>query len=167
MIAALLLAIHVALAPAQQTAAPGDTLAVVVRVTEQGAPFNAYQALVQFDPTRLAFVASEEGPYMTDACGATFHWFTAGTRELGVVHSLLCAGLSLPGPGDVYTLRFRALAPGTAAVVFGMIEFADAGNPVTPVHAVGATVVVTVPTDIGMPPGRVVWTWAAVRRLWR
>ena len=151
-------AVTVALIPSAPTVAPGSEFTVTVRVTQAGSAFNAYQAIVRFDPTALTFLPAspsslQEGAYMTSACGQTFHWFTSGTLEVGMVHSLLCAGQSLTGPGDVYSIRFRALgATDATPITFTMIEFADAGNPVTPVHASGTSIVVAAPTDAGTPP---------------
>jgi len=51
-------------------------------------------------------------------------------------------------------MRFRAAGSTNATpITFTMIEFADAGNPVTPVHASGTSIVIAASTDAGSPPG--------------
>jgi len=79
-------AVSVALIPSAPTVALGAEFTVTVRVTQAGSAFNAYQAIVRFDPAVLTFLPAsplslQEGAYMTGACGQTFHWFTsAGSR---------------------------------------------------------------------------------------
>lgn len=152
-------AVSVALVPSVPAVAPGTDFEVAIRVTQTGSAFNAYQAIVRFDPAALTFLPTsplslQEGVYMTSACGTTFHWFTSGTTEVGMVHSLMCAGQSLTGPGDLYRIRFRATGPAqTTAITFTMVDFANAGNPVTPVNALGTSVVITQPSDVSGPPG--------------
>jgi hypothetical protein len=151
-------AVSVALVPSSSTVAPGQEFTVSIRVTAAGSPFNAYQAIVRFDAAALTFLPAsplslQEGAYMTAACGQTFHWFTSGTIEVGMLHSLLCAGQSLTGPGDVYSMRFRAAAtPGATPLTFTMVEFANAGDPVTPVNAAGTSIVIAAATDAEPAP---------------
>lgn len=172
-----LAAVAVALLPSAGTVAVSDTFTVKIRVTEAGSKFNAYQTIVQFDPEKVTFLplsptSLQEGPYMTGACGNTFHWFQAGTYELGVVHSLLCAGVELPGPGDLYVFRFRAEEMGTADFEFSMIEFANAGNPVTPVNGANSAVTITSGgggsgCHGGCEVDKATETWAGVKGLYR
>ena len=45
---------------------------------------------------------------MTDACGARFHLFRTGADTDTITDVLLCSGVSLTGPGEIYRLRFQA-----------------------------------------------------------
>ncbi len=90
---------------------------------------------------------------MTSACGATFHWFTSGTTEVGMVHSILCTGMSLTGPGELYILHFRATgAAQTTPFSITMVDFANAGDPVTPVIVTNTSIVITPASDTQTPP---------------
>lgn len=98
--------------PAQCQA--GDILTVELKVPVAGPAFNAYDAYVSYDPASLQFqpaanVSTQEGPLMTAACGLRFHVFQADTLagRLRISHSLMCAGVSVTGPGVVYRVHFR------------------------------------------------------------
>ncbi|MFO7652605.1 MAG: FlgD immunoglobulin-like domain containing protein [Candidatus Krumholzibacteriia bacterium] len=106
--------IDFAILPAEPYQEPGDTITVELTVTGAGAEFNAYDAVVAYDPERLLFmgmtpIGLQEGPLMTEACSQRFHLFSIApdSTRLEVNHSLLCAGVSITGPGVVYRLAFR------------------------------------------------------------
>lgn len=108
--------------------ATGDTVMVSVEVTESGDPFNGYDAIFSFDSTFFEPVipdppADGEGPLFTEACGLRF--LNIGddrdSSRVRVSHVVLCAGLSLTGPGRTYTLGFRALD----ASGWGVISLTD------------------------------------------
>src|SRR5436190_22213471 len=72
-------AVNVALVPTVTNVGIGGTFEVHIRVTQAGDEFNSYQAIVHFDPTALTYVPTtplglQEGQYMKNACGQTFHW---------------------------------------------------------------------------------------------
>jgi len=154
--------VHVALMPAQQTVAPGAEFVLELDVTEPGSPFNGYDAVIGYDPSVLTFLPAsplslQEGSYMKGACGSTFHYFIYGGDSLLVSHSILCNGMSLTGPGQLYKLRFRAsMAPQATWVRLRRVRFFDAGVMVTPVFTadaiVGIGVAVGAPTP-GVPRG--------------
>jgi len=131
-------AVRLALVPDTQSVAPGDTFTVQLRVPVAGSAFNAYDAIVEYDPAQLTFLPSsplslQEGPDMKLACGNTFHVFTAAGDSLSIAHSLLCASLSLTGPAHLYTLRFRAsLTPETTQVRLRRAQFYNGGLFVNP-----------------------------------
>lgn len=98
--------------PAQNQ--PGDTVTVELKVPVAGPAFNAYDAYLTYDPAVLRFLpaanaSTQEGPLMTGACGLRFHVFQADSLagRLRISHSLMCAGVSVTGPGVVYRVRFR------------------------------------------------------------
>lgn len=132
-----------ALQPSAGTVQVGQNFVVTLRVTQAGSGFNTYQTIIHWDPAKVSLQGNAQGSYMTGACGATFHWYSIGTTEIGVVNSILCGGMSLTGPGDLYVLTFRADAAGTAAFTLPTLDFADAGNPVTPVNSTGTSVTIT------------------------
>lgn len=93
----------------------GDTVDVDLVVPVAGPAFNAYDAYVAYDPAVLTFlqypnVQDQQGPLMWDACNLTFHLFSVApdSSHVTIHHSLLCAGVTLTGPGVLYRLRFRA-----------------------------------------------------------
>lgn len=152
--------VHVALLPDTTTdVAPGDTLIFELRVPEAGAPFNAYEATVSYDTTALTFLPTsptslQEGTLMKGACGSTFHVFKAGLDTLSISHSLLCAGVSLTGPGQLYQLRFRAREVVTGTWVhIRRVQFYLAGSPVNPAYPADAFVVIGGVLDAPAVPG--------------
>jgi hypothetical protein len=144
--------VHIALiGPANVS--PGQTFEVDLVVTQPGTLFNAYDATIAWDPARLTFQAAtplslQEGSYMTGACGATFHWFQQNSASVSISHVMWCAGMHLPGPGQLYRLRFRAAGTaGTTQVTIAANEFYDAGYTVPTASATSASVVIGGPTD--------------------
>lgn len=152
--------VHVALLPdTTMNVAPGDTVLIELYVTEAGAPFNAYETVVGYDTTALAFLPTsptslQEGSLMKGACGSTFHIFKAAGDSLSVSHSLLCAGVSLTGPGQLYKLRFRALdvVAGTW-IRIRRIQFYNAGPKVDPAYPSDAFIVIGGAVDVPAAPG--------------
>ncbi len=92
----------------------GDTLAVRIEIPVAGPSFNAFDAYIRFDPEVLTFLQpdfqqDQVGPLMSDACAQSFHLFSQApdSMTLEINFSLLCAGVSVTGPGVVYEVRFR------------------------------------------------------------
>jgi len=137
-------AVRVALMPETLSVSPGDTVTLVLQVPVAGSAFNAYDAIVEYDPAVLTFLPRvpttlQQGLSMTGACGNTFHWFTAAGDSLSISNSLLCAGMSLTGPAELYELRFRVpLTPGATTVRLRRVQFYNGGlfvNPAIPSDA--------------------------------
>uniref|UniRef100_A0A832MKJ3 FlgD/Vpr Ig-like domain-containing protein n=1 Tax=Eiseniibacteriota bacterium TaxID=2212470 RepID=A0A832MKJ3_UNCEI len=154
--------VAVALAPADTAVAPGDTLTLRLVVPAAGSPFNGFEVTVEFDTAGLALVplappAAQQGCLVTGACGpacgVTFHRFeTAGDSAAATV-VLLCDGVSLTGPGELYRLRFAASAvPQTAGVRVRRASFFDGGVFVAPVTAADAVVRIQVPVAVAEAP---------------
>ena len=153
--------VQVALAPALQYVLPGTDFDVRVEVPSAGSVFNAFEVVVQYDPAALTFLPQvptslQQGCLVTGgcsaACGSTFHLFNAAGDSLSIVESLLCNGVALTGPGNVYTLRFRASnTPQVTLLSIRRKEFFAAGLSVLPVSATGCQVGIGVPLDV---PGR-------------
>ncbi|MBI5168526.1 MAG: hypothetical protein HZA61_03465 [Candidatus Eisenbacteria bacterium] len=149
-------AIQVALSPALQTVAPGGEFDVRIEIPSSGSAFNAYEVVVQYDPAALTFLPKspttlQQGALMLGGCApaSTFHLFTAGGDSLRVTNSLLCNGGSLTGPGNLYTLRFRASnTPQVTSLSVRFKEFFSAGLLVTPVSATGCQVGIGIPLDV-------------------
>jgi hypothetical protein len=141
--------VHVAILPSPLIVQPGEVFDVEVTITEPGAPFNGYDAIVGYDPAVLTFLqrsqAEQEGSLMTQACANRFHVFNANPAqgELSISHVLLCAGVSVTGEGVVYRLRFQAGAQAEGTTTLALLEgtaFYLAGNYVTPVFMENATI---------------------------
>ena len=146
-----------ALTPASLTVAPGAEFELELRVTQAGHVFNAFKAIVGYDTAALSLVplsptTLQQGTLMTGAC-QTFHRFGAGAGVDTLESSLLCSGVSLTGPGQIYRLRFRASnTPQTTTVriVPGpRTQFIDGGLFVPQVTWTDASI------GIGMPPAAV------------
>jgi len=107
--------VTVALLPDSGYVSPGSEFTLELWLTEPGDSINAYEAVIAYDPAVLTFLQAsplslQEGAYMKTppACGSTFHYFTNAGDSLVISHSLMCNLVSLPGPGQLYKLRFRA-----------------------------------------------------------
>lgn len=154
--------VQVAILPAITNVSPGDEFDVTIEVTAAGSGFNGFVAVVGFDTTALTFVpaavtASQQGCLMTGACsaacGATFHRFTPAGDSLTITDHLLCDQISLTGPGNLYTLRFKAAT--TTQVTWlrlRRVSFYDAGLFVTPVTTTDARVGIGAPLAVGDGP---------------
>lgn len=144
--------VDVALVPEVSWVQPGDEFDVTLEITQAGSTFNAYEALLEYDPQALTYVptspGTREGAYMRSACGNTQNLFSANPGQLQVTHVLLCAGTSLTGPGVLYRLRFRANADtGTATVRFERVKFYEAGFAVPVDRTTDAMLEIRDPTD--------------------
>ena len=103
---------------------PGDTVVVDIEVPVAGDEFNGYDAILSFDAFRLEPLlpsppSAGEGALFTEACGLRFLDVSddGDSSKVRVSHVVLCAGLSLTGPGTVYTLSFIAKpVPGLAVI---------------------------------------------------
>lgn len=149
--------ITVAVHPPTQNVAPGAEFELTLQVTQSGSSFNGFDAIVGYTPSALTLLplsplSQQEGSLMTGACPNRFHRFREGVDRDTITDVLLCSGVSLTGPGQIYRLRFRASAT-TQTTTVNVIGagFYDAGIAVTPVSSSNATVVIG--TEVGVAPG--------------
>jgi FlgD Ig-like domain/Cohesin domain len=148
--------IWIAITPTDTVVTPGGTFDLHLRVTQAGKNFNAYDAVIAYDPAALTFVprtrAQQEGSLMRGACNNTFYVFSAAGDSLSISHSLLCSGITLTGPGILFNLRFQASAtPQLTAVTVRSIQFYDAGVFTGPVSITNSRTQVGVVDDV-VPP---------------
>jgi hypothetical protein len=153
--------VTVGLIPATQTVAPGTDFDLELRVTAPGAKFNGFDAAVSYDSNALTLLTMsptslQEGALMTGACGNQFHRFLPSPGFTSMTDVLLCAGVSVSGPGQIYKLRFRASStPQVTTVVLdpGVLKFYDAGLYVNPVNGTNAVIGIgTSVTGVGGAP---------------
>jgi hypothetical protein len=151
--------IHVAVTPPLNQVDLNEEFTLELTVTGANAPFNAFDATVEFDPAVLAFVPEsplslQEGALMIGVCGATFHRFSAADDSLAITDVLLCPAQALTGPGQIYRLKFRALSTPASTWVRlrpGRVKFYNAGLYVLPVFTEDAAVQVGDLVDAGTP----------------
>lgn len=151
--------IEVALLPQVKIVGAGSGFDIDLAVPSAGSSFNAFEAIVQYDPAVLTFVPTsptslQQGSSMTGACGNTFHLFSASNDSLSMTVSLLCAGVSLTGPAQIYRLHFTAgnFAGTSTPIRILHAAFYDAGVRVLPVTTEGDTVKIHNP--VGVDPDR-------------
>lgn len=151
--------VHMGFVPTQQFVGAGSGFDVELRVTSAGAGFNGFQARLRFDPARVTLVpasptTAQEGSLMTGACGMTFHQFSAGPDSCDITDVLLCNGVSLTGPGQIYKLHFTAAnTPGTSTILhIEQVAFYDTGVRVLPVLSQDDTVTIGNPVGVGDAP---------------
>ena len=156
--------IHVKLGPDSSLVQPGDTVTVQLQVYQADSQFNAFDAFIRFDPSRLQFVPASSisqqiGPVMSSACGSFFHQFIPRSDTLEIHLSLLCKNVFVTGPGVIYQVRFRVLdGAGPTEIYLGSgTEFYAAGFFVRPVETLpmelyeGGTASVGSPSNSGTP----------------
>ena len=155
-------AINVGLTPASQNVTPGTDFDVFIDVTSAGSAFNGFDVVVSFDPGALTLLPTapttlQQGCLMTGgcsaACGNAFHVFAAAGDSISVNDVLLCAGVTLTGPGHLYKLRFHATTtPQVSQLSIRRAQFFNAGLFVTPVNKTGCLVGIGVNVGVGAPP---------------
>ena len=138
--------ISVAILPESQTVTPGSEFDVEVAITELGSSFNAFGLVIGFDPAALTPIpisplSDQIGGAMTEVCSNFFHDFRAGAMSDTVNCSMLCGGVTISGPGQVYRLRFQAsLIEQVTELSFQAQKFYRGGVFVSPVSSAGAVV---------------------------
>lgn len=160
---ALAAGIHVGIVPASSSVPEETEFDLEIAIVLADANFNGYDAVVEFDPAMLTFLPTapttlQEGTLMTGACGNTFHRFTAADDSMVVNHVILCAGVALTGPGQLYKLRFRSgTTHGETQVKLRPVrtKFYNAGLFVFPVETMDATVTIGPPVDVAPQPDAV------------
>lgn len=144
-------AIHVEVVPSQTMVATGQEFDVTLSLTASGSPFNAVDFVLGYDPQAFALLpatpsTSQEGCLMTggcsNACGNSFHRFQAAGDSVVVTDVLLCSKVAVTGPGDLYRLRFRALAGRAprSTIALRRVRFSNAGLLVPDVTAESVTI---------------------------
>jgi hypothetical protein len=135
-----------------------------VQVTEAGAPFNAFDLVVHYDPSALTLVPAnppslQQGQYMLSACGNTFNLFDYHADTLTATVVLMCLDMALTGPGQIYHLRFHsANVEQVTTVEIRRMRFFNAGVRVNPVLTTNALVSIGSPLGVdgpGLLPGRI------------
>jgi hypothetical protein len=151
--------VHVAIIPAVSQVEPGAVFDLELRVTEAGSAFNGFDAVIGYDPAALTLIplsptSQQQGTLMTGACGNTFHRFTPGSGSVSIASVLLCSGVSVTGPGQIYRLRFQAstTAQHTAVQFLPGLQFYNAGLFVNPAISSNAVVTIGTPTNAVDPP---------------
>jgi hypothetical protein len=148
-----------AILPDSGFVSPGGEFGLELWISAPGDSIDGYDAVLGYDPAVLTFLQAsplslQEGAYMKTppACGNTAHYFTSAGDSLAISHVLLCGGVSLPGPGQLYKLRFRASStPQWTWVRIRSIQFYKNGLFVSPALREDAAVAIGVPVDVPGP----------------
>lgn len=100
--------------------------------------FNAYEVTLQFDPDVLEATGVGPGPLMfPPGCGAPFPLASSTDSTVTYFITLLCAGVSLDGPGVVGRFFFRGIADGISPIEIVSDpdhSFFDGGLDINPTH---------------------------------
>ena len=149
--------VHVAIIPATSQVTPGAVFDLDLQITEAGSLVNGFDAAIGYDPAALTLIplsptTLQQGTLMTNACANTFHRFTPGTNTITIADVLLCAGVSVTGPGQIYRLRFQAsnTVQITHVTFQPGLQFYNAGLFVNP--AFSSDAVVGIGTSVGVDP---------------
>lgn len=114
-----------------------DILEIHFDVDSTAVGFNGYELTLHFDPEILEPIGVLEGTLMTGACASRFQNVTTTDSTLTFSHVILCAGVSVEGPGRLSTYRFKAVGAGESEVSISSNPdrlFVDAGLWVWPMH---------------------------------
>ena len=143
--------ITVALTPTTTQVEPGSEFAVDMAITQAGSPFNAFYAVVGWDPAALTPVSHQEGTLMTSGCALRFYQFSQGADSDTIADGFLCAGVSVTGPGQIYRFTFRASETQQVTHLRFLpgLQFYNAGLYVNPVVSTDMTIGIGVPVDVG------------------
>jgi hypothetical protein len=143
--------VTVALTPTTQEVEPGAIFSLDMTITEAGSPFNAFYAIVGWDPAALTPVSHAEGTLMTSACSNRFYKFAQGADTDTIGDGLLCSGVSVTGPGQIFHFEFQASeTPQVTEVQFlPGLEFYKGGLFVRPAVSTDALIGIGVPVDVG------------------
>jgi len=148
--------VHVAVMPLRQNVAAGGGFDVELDVVAPGSTFNGFDAVLAYDPAVLTFVpasptTNQAGSYMVGACADfPFHRFSSAADTLSISEILLCPGVSLPGPGQLYKLHFVASNNAQVThITTRSATFYDAGLYVNPVFTQDDTIGIGV--NVGVP----------------
>jgi hypothetical protein len=152
--------VDLALSPHLQYVGAGSGFDVELRVQTAGPAFNAFEAVLQYDPAVLTFVPTsptslQQGAAMTAACSSRFHVFQAAGDSLAMTSALLCNGVSITGPGTIYKLHFTAAnTPGAQTTIhIRSAVFDSSGVRVLPVSALDDTIFIDNPVGVAPAPG--------------
>src|SRR5262245_2784004 len=148
--------IHVALTPTEASVNAGDEFDLDITVTEAGLAFNGFDVVIGWDPAVLTPVSNGEGDLMTGACMNTFHHFVQAADRDTITDVLLCSGVELTGPGQIYRLRFKAsTTPQTTQVTFlPGLQFYNQGLFINPAIATDAVIHIVQPVGVESTPSR-------------
>ena len=139
--------VHARLQTIDPVVDPNEEFDVEFAIFQADHVFNGFDLAIRFDPTRLTYVAgtNAQGAVMTSACANRFHLFGAAPDSLRTTLVLLCAGVSVTGPGVLYKARFKAgtTVGGTMLEIGPSTQFFDAGFDVEPLEAQNLQICIT------------------------
>lgn len=107
----------------------GDVFQIGVCVSTEIADLMGYNVAVTFDSSVIEILAVTEGPLPQSAPGTTFFWwFHAGVKSDSVhVNGAILEG-TVNGPGELFTMTFRARTHGVVRTTTVRIAYADLRN---------------------------------------
>jgi hypothetical protein len=146
--------IQVALTPDTTLVNPGDQFDIDITVTQSGLAFNGFDAVIGWDSTAVTQLTSNEGTLMKNACANTFYRLRTGAGIDSITDVLLCSGVSVTGPGQIYHMHFQASqTPQTTQITFlPGLQFYNDGLFVGPAISSDATVIIVTPVGVGARP---------------
>ncbi len=143
--------INLAILPSPVIVQQDEVFDVELTITEAGSAFNGFDAIVGYDPSMLTFIEQsysvQKGSLIRDACPSPdFHQFSIAddSTHVSITYIMLCAGVSVTGPGVVYNLRFQAkFTDGTTYLTFlEGTQFYLAGIVLSPLFTEDAEVII-------------------------
>ena len=145
--------IHVDLTPSALQVAKGDFFDIRIEISQAADSFNAYTAVVQYDPTLVTYLNGSEGNYLPSQCLNTTFFTSELSDQVSVTHGMLCAGVLAPGPGQLFLLKFQALTiDALAEFSFASVGFSHAGTAIPIDVQSGTAIQIGTPTSAAVLP---------------
>jgi len=130
-------------APSDSVVVVGDSFSVDVFASDFTDLFT-FQALLFYDPTFLSPNAITEGSFLSGAgTTAFFGDFSAG--NIVFINLLLDSAVGVSGSGQLATLNFTALAPGTSSLTFADFLLLNSAGELIDAEARNGTVIASIP----------------------
>ncbi|RMF75842.1 MAG: hypothetical protein D6738_02870, partial [Acidobacteria bacterium] len=127
---------------APKVLAPGETLAVTLRISAPDGDVGGVPCHVLFDPRRLEWVDAEQGSFLTAGAETAFLVAPVAPGRLAVGASRLGADQGARGDGVIGRLAFRAREAGSVDLAFDRASVRDPQGRPLPARFVGTRVIV-------------------------
>jgi hypothetical protein len=104
----------------------GQIFQIGIRVSSGVTGLMGYNVAVTFDSSVIRILDVEEGPLPRTASDTTFFWWFNPGGESDSVHvNSAVLGATVDGPGELFTLTFKALTHGAVRTTIVRIAYSD------------------------------------------
>jgi len=130
-----------------------DEFGVDVLVDAGFVDLMGYDITIVFNSSIVELIGVTEGPLPQSAAAPTFFWWAAGGTADTVAVSGAVLGTTVDGPGNLYTLTFKAKEVGTTQIAVTFSDIRTGTNTAIAHTTQSATVIV----DDSIPVEQTTW----------